>query len=84
MVLLILLSTPVRIPKTLIGVAGERGTCSVTTVPNASCNTGGHYTAYCRSAIDEQWYEFNDSSTKKVSESAVGGPESYILFYKLM
>ena len=23
---------------------------------------GGHYTAFCKNALKDQWYEFNDSS----------------------
>eukprot|EP00667_Euglena_gracilis_P005729 EG_transcript_5770 len=45
---------------------------------------GGHYTAHCRSAANNQWYEFDDSRVTKVAETAVGGPAAYILFYRLV
>jgi len=44
---------------------------------------GGHYIAFCRSSLDGDWYEFDDSWAKKVSaqdveEDRVG---AYVLFY---
>ena len=45
---------------------------------------GGHYTAYARNCLDGQWYEFDDSRVSKVSESSIGGPSTYILFYRLI
>lgn len=41
---------------------------------------GGHYYSYCKNKGN--WYEFNDSRTKQLSESAIITPNAYILFYK--
>ena len=45
---------------------------------------GGHYTSFCQSPKDGQWYEFDDARVTKVNPSTVGGPSSYILFYHLI
>ena len=42
---------------------------------------GGHYTAYVKNYIDEQWYYFNDGHvTKTVPEESIAGA-AYLLFY---
>lgn len=43
---------------------------------------GGHYTAQCRSVLDEKWYDCNDSSVRE--DKYVKGPSSsaYVLFYR--
>ncbi len=43
----------------------------------------GHYTAYAMNRIDDEWYEFNDSWTKKITEEHVEGDNgaAYLLFY---
>ncbi|CAK7212366.1 hypothetical protein SBRCBS47491_001439 [Sporothrix bragantina] len=44
---------------------------------------GGHYTAFAKSFIDHQWYEYNDSSVSKVSDPArVVSAAAYLLFYR--
>lgn len=43
---------------------------------------GGHYIAYCRNELNQQWYEFDDQSVTEVSESCVQNAEAYVLFYK--
>jgi ubiquitin C-terminal hydrolase len=52
---------------------------------------GGHYTAYCQNPIAKKWYEFDDASVSKVSdtnslveiENAIVSKSAYVLFYKL-
>lgn len=43
---------------------------------------GGHYTAQCRSFLDEKWYDCNDSSVRE--DRYVEGPSgsAYVLFYR--
>lgn len=41
---------------------------------------GGHYTAYAKN--NGQWYEFNDSSVRGVSEGGIAGSGAYMLFYQ--
>ncbi|KAJ3008777.1 UNVERIFIED_CONTAM: CSN-associated deubiquitinating enzyme Ubp12 [Siphonaria sp. JEL0065] len=44
---------------------------------------GGHYTAYAKNAIDETWYNFDDSHVSKLSSSeSVVTPAAYMLFYQ--
>ncbi|KAH8805658.1 ubiquitin carboxyl-terminal hydrolase-like protein [Xylogone sp. PMI_703] len=44
---------------------------------------GGHYTAFAKSFIDGEWYEYNDSSVSKQKDvSRVVGPSAYLLFYR--
>ena len=45
-------------------------------------DAGGHYTAYCRNAGDDQWYIFNDERVKRVNSHEVAGPEAYVLYYE--
>lgn len=44
---------------------------------------GGHYTAYCRSSLDGEWYEFNDSIARRISKDEVENDKvgAYVLFY---
>ncbi len=44
---------------------------------------GGHYTATARSAADNSWYHFNDSSVRR--DNKPNGPSStaYVLMYRL-
>lgn len=42
---------------------------------------GGHYTAYVKNCVDEQWYYFNDGHvTTTVPEESIAGA-AYLLFY---
>ena len=43
---------------------------------------GGHYTAYCLNPIDQEWYEFDDSTVTKVEPATVASAEAYVLFYR--
>ena len=45
---------------------------------------GGHYTAYCKNSIDNNWYLFNDSRYSKVSEDEVCSRDGYVLFFNRM
>ncbi|CAG8979537.1 hypothetical protein HYALB_00004990 [Hymenoscyphus albidus] len=44
---------------------------------------GGHYTAFAKSFIDGEWYEYNDSSVHKINDpNAVVTAAAYLLFYR--
>ncbi|KAL8163042.1 UNVERIFIED_CONTAM: hypothetical protein K2H54_003927 [Gekko kuhli] len=43
---------------------------------------GGHYTAYCRNALDGHWYSYDDSTVEPVVEDGVSTRAAYILFYQ--
>ena len=47
---------------------------------------GGHYTAYAKSPVTDQWLSFNDSSVKRINatnpEDVVIGSSAYSLFYR--
>lgn len=42
---------------------------------------GGHYTAFAKN-LDENWYDFNDSSVSSESPSKLISGASYLLFYR--
>ena len=41
----------------------------------------GHYTAYGKNHITENWYDFDDSSVSKIGEDAITSTAAYNLFY---
>lgn len=43
---------------------------------------GGHYTAFAKNPIYEQWYEFDDTTVSKALSSHVVTSAAYVLFYK--
>ncbi|WFD35402.1 ubiquitinyl hydrolase 1 [Malassezia cuniculi] len=44
---------------------------------------GGHYTAFARNAEDRQWYNYDDSSVRPVSNpESVKSSAAYLLFYR--
>jgi ubiquitin carboxyl-terminal hydrolase 8 len=45
--------------------------------------SGGHYTAYSLNRFDEQWYEYNDSNSRRVDPNTLKRNQSsaYLLFY---
>lgn len=46
---------------------------------------GGHYTAFCKDQNSPQWYLYNDSQYRKVSDSNnVKSPAAYVLMYQKM
>jgi hypothetical protein len=44
--------------------------------------SSGHYLAYVRSWVDDEWYEMNDDLIKSVSWEEVAQKEAYILIYR--
>ncbi|XP_018432214.1 PREDICTED: ubiquitin carboxyl-terminal hydrolase 8 [Nanorana parkeri] len=42
---------------------------------------GGHYTAYCKNALKQKWYKFDDHEVADISVSSVKTSAAYILFY---
>jgi ubiquitin carboxyl-terminal hydrolase 4/11/15 len=42
---------------------------------------GGHYFAYCKNHLDNEWYEFNDSNVDKIDQKKVVSDNAYVLFY---
>ncbi|TYZ61681.1 hypothetical protein PybrP1_005693 [[Pythium] brassicae (nom. inval.)] len=42
---------------------------------------GGHYTAYAKNFLDDQWYYYDDERVRVVEESRVVSPSAYLLFY---
>lgn len=43
---------------------------------------GGHYTARCRSAVDNNWYQCNDSTVTSINFDGLPSSMPYLLFYK--
>jgi ubiquitin C-terminal hydrolase len=44
--------------------------------------SGGHYISYCKNYKNNNWYEFDDSRTRQITEQQVLEKEAYILFYQ--
>ncbi|KAG7395866.1 Ubiquitin carboxyl-terminal hydrolase 32 [Phytophthora boehmeriae] len=42
---------------------------------------GGHYTAYAKNFVDDQWYYYDDERVRVVEEQQVVSPSAYLLFY---
>ncbi|XP_062922369.1 ubiquitin carboxyl-terminal hydrolase 8 isoform X2 [Mobula hypostoma] len=42
---------------------------------------GGHYTAYCKNAVKQRWFKFDDHEVSEISASSVRSSAAYILFY---
>ena len=43
---------------------------------------GGHYTAYAKNNITQDWFDFNDSKVSKISENEIIEKGAYVLFYR--
>jgi len=43
---------------------------------------GGHYRAYAKNEVDEQWYHFDDSYTTKTRAEDSVNSNAYLLFYR--
>ncbi|CAG8495748.1 33672_t:CDS:10 [Racocetra persica] len=43
---------------------------------------GGHYVAYVKNPIDDNWYEFDDTYVTKKTAAEISRLEAYVLFYK--
>lgn len=54
-------------------------------VPCPQNHTGtldsGHYTAFCKNPVTQNWHEFNDAKVTSISEQKVQSPAAYVLFY---
>ena len=48
-----------------------------------SSGSSGHYIAFCLDKINDQWYQFNDSSCKKCDKYELKRNSPYILIYEL-
>jgi ubiquitin C-terminal hydrolase len=44
---------------------------------------GGHYVSYLKDDKEDQWYLFDDTTVRKISDSYIQGPEDYMLMYVL-
>uniref|UniRef100_A0A915PKR3 Ubiquitin carboxyl-terminal hydrolase n=1 Tax=Setaria digitata TaxID=48799 RepID=A0A915PKR3_9BILA len=42
----------------------------------------GHYVAYCKNEIDDNWYEFDDTVVTRMETADVLTKEAYVLFYQ--
>nr|XP_046204799.1 ubiquitin carboxyl-terminal hydrolase 8 [Oncorhynchus gorbuscha] len=42
---------------------------------------GGHYTAYCKNAMKQRWYKFDDHEVSEISTSTVKSSAAYIFFF---
>ena len=42
---------------------------------------GGHYTAYCKNAIDGHWYSYDDDRVRLIEETQIVTTNAYLLFY---
>ena len=45
-------------------------------------SNGGHYIAYARNCLDEEWYEFDDSYCRRVDPLTIQNAQAYVLFYR--
>lgn len=43
---------------------------------------GGHYTAFCKSSLNKQWYKFDDHEVYELSRESVRSAAAYLLFYE--
>ncbi|XP_053933781.1 inactive ubiquitin carboxyl-terminal hydrolase 50 [Cuculus canorus] len=51
------------------------------TVNHAGLLDDGHYTAFCKHVISENWYIFDDAQITKIPDSSVQTDTAYLLFY---
>ena len=52
-------------------------------VEHSGTSRNGHYTAFVRTpATPPRWHRFNDSTVSSVTEEAVAGAQSFLLFYR--
>ena len=43
---------------------------------------GGHYTAYAKNPVKNQWFDFNDSSVSRQDQDEIATAAAYLLFYR--
>jgi len=87
------LSTHVNFPTRNLDLSDFASTCSNENVTptyelyavsnHVGSTHSGHYTANCQNYQNKQWYNYNDSSCRQISESSVCTKEAYVLFYQL-
>lgn len=52
-------------------------------VSNHYGNMGfGHYTAFCKNPLDNQWYEFDDGRVTMMKADQVATANAYNIFYR--
>jgi ubiquitin carboxyl-terminal hydrolase 20/33 len=54
--------------------------CSI--ICHYGSSNGGHYIAYARNYLNEEWYEYDDSYCKRVDLLTVQNTQAYVLFYR--
>ncbi|CAG9534301.1 unnamed protein product [Cercopithifilaria johnstoni] len=42
----------------------------------------GHYVAYCKNEMDDNWYEFDDTVVTRLETADILSKEAYVLFYQ--
>ncbi|EMP29148.1 Putative ubiquitin carboxyl-terminal hydrolase 50, partial [Chelonia mydas] len=42
---------------------------------------GGHYTAFCKHTLTQNWYSFDDAQVSEIPQSSVQSAAAYLLFY---
>ncbi|XP_042132097.2 ubiquitin carboxyl-terminal hydrolase 50 isoform X2 [Peromyscus maniculatus bairdii] len=42
---------------------------------------GGHYTAFCKNAVTQAWYSFDDTRVSEIPDTSVQTATAYLLFY---
>ncbi|VDD92714.1 unnamed protein product [Enterobius vermicularis] len=55
--------------------------CAFVTHHGSSAESG-HYVAYCKNELDNNWYEFDDTVVTKLEPADVLTKEAYVLFYQ--
>lgn len=43
---------------------------------------GGHYTCFSFNPLDEEWYEYDDHTVRRVSQDVIKSCPAYVLFYR--
>eukprot|EP00965_Chrysotila_dentata_P239115 6202902-Pleurochrysis_carterae.AAC.4 len=58
--------------------------CAACRGPTQGSMSGGHYTAYARTARGPpaRWHHFSDTHVSEVNEAAVLGSQAFLLFYE--
>nr|XP_042701606.1 inactive ubiquitin carboxyl-terminal hydrolase 50 [Chrysemys picta bellii] len=42
---------------------------------------GGHYTAFCKHTLSQNWYSFDDAQVSEIPQASVQSAAAYLLFY---
>lgn len=43
---------------------------------------GGHYTAFCKNFVRNEWFEFNDDRIGRINADEIVSSSAYVLFYR--